>query len=113
MGFKLKSIAKLLGIVEKHSTNYTPVFKKKLDKNIAGEANRDMTIYVDKDVSAAQMKSVVKHEQGHIEQMMRGDLDYDTKNVYWKGKTIARKNIKEGAHNLPWEKEIYKKQKKS
>ena len=104
MGFKLKSIAKLLGIVEKYSTNYTPVFKKKLDKNIAGEANRDMTIYVDKNVSAAQMKSVVKHELGHIGQMMRGDLGYDAKNVYWKGKTIARKNIKEGAHNLPWEK---------
>ena len=113
MGFKLKSIAKLLGIVEKYSTNYTPVFKKKLDKNIAGEANRDMTIYVDKNVSAAQMKSVVKHELGHIGQMMRGDLGYDGKNVYWKGKTIARKNIKEGAHNLPWEKEIYTKQKKS
>ena len=43
----------------------------------------------------------------HICQMRRGDLDYDNKNVYWKGKVIPRSSIKEGAKNLPWEKEAY------
>ena len=47
----------------------------------------------------------------HIEQMKRGDLDYDDKNVYWKGKSYSRDSMKEGDKNLPWEKEAYKKQK--
>jgi hypothetical protein len=40
--------------------------------------------------------------------MRRGDLDYDDKNVYWKGKTIPRSSIKEGDSALPWEAEAYK-----
>ena len=30
---------------------------------------------------------VIDHEMVHIDQMKRGDLDYDNDNVYWKGKT--------------------------
>ena len=37
---------------------------------------------------------------------------YDEKNVYWKGKKYSRKQMKEGAKNLPWEKEAYKTEKK-
>ena len=43
----------------------------------------------------------------HIDQFRRGDLDYDGKNVYWKGKVYPRNKMKEGAKNLPWEKEAY------
>jgi hypothetical protein len=39
----------------------------------------------------------------------RGDLDYDDKYVYWKGKKYSRAQMKEGAKNLPWEAEAYKK----
>ncbi len=41
--------------------------------------------------------------------MKRGDLDYDDDYVYWKGKKYSRATMKEGAKNLPWEKEAYKK----
>jgi hypothetical protein len=41
--------------------------------------------------------------------MKRGDLDYDDKNVYWKGKVYPRSKMSEGAKNLPWEKEAYNK----
>jgi len=43
--------------------------------------------------------------------MKRGDLDYDNQNVYWKGKKYSRKQMQEGAKNLPWEAEAYKKAK--
>jgi hypothetical protein len=45
----------------------------------------------------------------HIDQMRRGDLDYDDKYVYWKGKKIPRSSMNEGAKDLPWEKEAYNK----
>jgi len=35
-------------------------------------------------------------------------VDYDDDNVYWKGKKYPRSVMKEGAKNLPWEKEAYK-----
>ena len=44
----------------------------------------------------------------HLGQMKRGDLDYDDKNVYWRGKRYSRAQMLEGAENLPWEKEAYK-----
>jgi len=58
------------------------------------------------------MHEVIAHEKVHIDQMKRGDLDYDDKNVYWKGKIIPRSSIREGASHLPWEAEAYKKSKK-
>jgi hypothetical protein len=43
--------------------------------------------------------------------MNRGDLDYDNENVYWKGKCYPRSDMEEGAKNLPWEAEAYKRRK--
>ena len=40
--------------------------------------------------------------------MERGDLDYDDDNVYWKGKKYSRSEMEEGAKDLPWEAEAYK-----
>jgi len=45
----------------------------------------------------------------HIDQMERGDLDYDNNYVYWKGKKYPRSTMVEGSKTLPWEKEAYKK----
>ena len=86
-----------------------PVIEKDLDPGIIAEANKDGTTFVDKDASPAQKRNAIKHEEVHHQQMERGDLDYDDKNVYWKGKIYPRSKMKEGAHNLPWEKEAYKK----
>jgi hypothetical protein len=42
--------------------------------------------------------------------MKRGDLGYDEKNVFWKGKIYPRSKMQEGSKKLPWEIEAYKKQ---
>ena len=45
----------------------------------------------------------------HIDQIKRGDLDYDDDFVYWKGKKYSREEMQEGAEDLPWEAEAYDK----
>ena len=91
-----------------------PIIEKKLGKNIKAEANKDGSIFVDKsvDLKSKEGKKIIEHEKVHLEQFERGDLDYDEETVTWKGKSIARSSIKEGAKNLPWEKEAYDKTEK-
>jgi len=79
-----------------------------MEDGVAGKANNNGTIIVNKDMDPHQIDEIVAHEKIHIEQMKRGDLDYDNENVYWKGKTYPRSKMKEGAKNLPWELEAYK-----
>lgn len=91
--------------------NETPVYYVDMEDGVLGKANNNGTIIIDQNLSPIKAKEVINHEQVHIDQMRRGDLDYDDKNVYWKGKIIPRSSIKEGAKNLPWEKEAYNKSK--
>ena len=95
---------------QKHNA---PVIKKDLDPGIEAEANKDGTIFVDKsvDLNSKKGEEVVKHEMVHLDQMQRGDLDYDDEHVYWKGKEYDRDDMNEGAKDLPWEKEAYNKTK--
>jgi hypothetical protein len=79
-----------------------------MEKGVMGKANNNGTIIVNKDLDPSQIDDVVAHEKIHIEQMERGDLDYDNENVYWKGKTYSRADMAEGAKDLPWEAEAYK-----
>jgi hypothetical protein len=90
----------------------TPIYQADLDQGVLGMANNNGTILVNKYLSPAKAKEVIKHEMVHIDQIKRGDLNYDNKNVYWKGKTYSRSKMNEGAKNLPWEKEAYNKTKK-
>lgn len=92
--------------------NNTPIYQVDMEDGVLGKANNNGTIIINDKVSPAKMSEVIAHEMVHIDQMKRGDLDYDNKNVYWKGKVIPRSSIKEGAKNLPWEKEAYNKNKK-
>jgi len=65
---------------------------------------------VNKDITNhKKLANVINHENIHIGQLKRGDLDWDNKNVYWKGKKIKRSSIKEGSPALAWEKEAYRK----
>ena len=91
----------------------TPVIRKDLDGDVIAEANNDGSIYVDKSVKKGSPleKEAIAHEKVHIEQMKRGDLDYDDNNVYWKGKIYPRSSMNEGAGTLPWEREAYNKTK--
>tara|TARA_R110002050_G_scaffold124355_2_gene243434 strand:- start:2029 stop:2334 length:306 start_codon:yes stop_codon:yes gene_type:complete len=92
-----------------YPTFTTPIYHKDMDDNTLGLANNNGTILVNENASPAREKDIVKHEMVHIDQMKRGDLDYDDKNVYWKGKIYPRSEMKEGAKNLPWEMEAYNK----
>jgi hypothetical protein len=86
----------------------TPIYHIDMEDDVMGKANNNGTIIVNKDLDPSQIEEVVAHEKIHIEQMERGDLDYDNENVYWKGKTYSRADMKEGAKNLPWEAEAYR-----
>ena len=86
----------------------TPIYHVDMEDDVMGKANNNGTIIINKDLNPKMLNKVVKHEMVHIDQMKRGDLDYDDKNVYWKGKVYPRATMNEGAKNLPWEDEAYK-----
>ena len=74
-----------------------------------GKGNKNGTILIGSDVPLHKHEEVIAHEEVHIDQVKRGDLDYDDDNVYWKGKVYPRSEMDEGAKNLPWEAEAYRK----
>ena len=90
----------------------TPIYQKDMDEGVMGQANKNGSIVLNKNLSPLEQKDVIKHEKVHLNQMERGDLDYDNDNVYWKGKKIPRSTMDEGNKNLPWEREAYKVNKK-
>ena len=101
MAFKLKPT---------YSLDNVPVYHVPLEEGILGKADRNGSILINKDITnPTQEQDVINHESVHVLQMKRGDLDYNDKYVYWKGKKYPRSKMKEGAKNLPWEVEAYKK----
>ena len=91
-----------------------PIFRKKLDEGILGEANKDGSIYINKDIKpgSAQEKQVINHEKQHAKDMKSGMLDYGDNWVRYKSKTYHRKDGKikyngkwheEGSEKFPWE----------
>ena len=91
-----------------YEVDNTPIYNVDMEDGVLGKANNNGTIIVDENLSAAQMQGVIDHEKIHIDQIKRGDLDYDDKYVYWKGKKYSRAQMQEGAKNLPWEAEAYR-----
>ncbi len=107
MLFKLSKGFKVKAPFEEDNT---PIYSTDLEEGVLGKANKNGTILVsDKITDAEERQSVVDHEKVHIDQIKRGDLDYDNDFVYWKGKKYSRKQMQEGAENLPWEAEAYSK----
>ena len=96
-------------ITPPYSMDNTPIYNVDMEDGVMGKANKNGTIILNKDLDASQYDKVIAHEKVHIDQMKRGDLDYDDKYVYWKGKKYSRAQMKEGAKNLPWEAEAYRK----
>lgn len=86
----------------------TPIYRVSMEEGVMGKANNNGSIVLNMDLDPSQVDDVVAHEKIHLEQMERGDLDYDDDNVYWKGKKYSRSEMEEGAKNLPWEAEAYK-----
>jgi hypothetical protein len=92
-----------------YTIDNTPIYHVDMEDGVMGKANNNGTIIVNKDVPINKIQDVINHEKVHIDQMKRGDLNYDDKYVYWKGKKYPRAQMQEGAKNLPWEAEAYKK----
>ncbi len=100
MAFKIKSPF--------HIDN-TPIYFVQEEKGVLGRANKNGSITINKDVkSPAQVREIIKHEKVHLDQMRRGDLDYDDNFIYWKGKKYKR-GKDDGKRSYPWEKEAYNK----
>ena len=100
MAFKMK--------MGKLSMDNTPIYQIDEEDGVLGRANNNGSITLNKNLSPLEQEDVIRHEKVHLDQMKRGDLDYDDKYVYWKGKRMPRSKMEEGAKNLPWEKEAYK-----
>ncbi len=92
-----------------YTVDNTPIYQVDMEDGVMGKANNNGTIIINKDVPINKIQDVINHEKVHIDQMKRGDLNYDDKYVYWKGKKYSRAQMQEGAKNLPWEAEAYKK----
>jgi hypothetical protein len=95
-------------ITPPYSMDNTPIYNVNMEDGVMGKANKNGTIILNKDLEPEQCDKVIAHEKVHIDQMKRGDLDYDDKYVYWKGKKYSRAQMQEGAKNLPWEAEAYR-----
>jgi len=126
MAFKLKSKGELFGYNEELSEFGTPVFEKDLGPNILAEANRDGTIFIDKNIPENKKQEAIDHEKTHKDQMQQNRLDYTDTTVTWKkdtksparvyirdkGNLIAMDGSESGEEGsaFEWEKEAYKKQ---
>jgi len=91
-----------------YTIDNTPIYHVDMEDGVMGKANNNGTIIINKDVPINKIQDVINHEKVHIDQMKRGDLNYDDKYVYWKGKKYSRAQMQEGAKDLPWEDEAYK-----
>jgi hypothetical protein len=91
-----------------YEVDNTPIYKVDMEEGVLGKANNNGSIIINKDLDPSEVDDVVSHEKIHLEQMERGDLDYDNEYVYWKGKKYSRADMAEGARNLPWEAEAYR-----
>ena len=94
MAFKLvRSTLKGTGA---HKDMVFQMQRKNLEDGIAGEANNDGTIFVNKNIEKGSPleAEVVAHEGDHMARMEKGELDYSDNDVTWKGKKYPRKDGK-------------------
>ena len=73
----------------------TPIYKTDLGNGILGKANKNGSILVNKNITdEKQINDVIRHEKVHLDQIERGDLDYNDNAVFWKGKKYLRAQMK-------------------
>ena len=100
----------------------TPIFRKKLESGILGEANKDGSIFINEKVKpgSKQEETVINHEGQHAKDMEAGILGYGDDWIRYKGKTYPRKDGKikyngkwheEGSNAFPWEQRAVKAEK--
>ena len=96
----------------------TPIIRKKLEKDVMGEANMDGSIYISKKLKpdSFEEKQVINHEMRHATDIKIGKLEYADDYIKWNGDTFARETIngkdmimvdgnwsEAGDGNFPWE----------
>ena len=69
-----------------YDLDWTPIYTTKIEDGALGKGNKNGTILVSDELHPKDEQSIIDHEKVHIDQMKRGDLDYDDEAVYWKGK---------------------------
>jgi hypothetical protein len=118
MGYKMRSsISEMLGLNEEHSTPDIPVVEESMPKNVWGYASVDRVVHINNKLNKEDKAKAVEHEKEHVMQMRKGLVSYDHENVYYRTHPLKqftaypRDEMKEGAHNLPWEKDVYNKTK--
>ena len=93
-----------------YDLDWTPIYTTKIEDGALGKGTKNGTILVSEELHEDKdRESVIEHEKVHLDQIKRGDLDYDDQAVYWKGKKYPRSKMDEGNPHLPWEKEAYDK----
>ena len=105
MSFKLKA---------PYPVDWTSVYRLGEDggEGINGVTTQSGNVVLNKNLcDPAQVANTLSHEMVHVDQMKRGELAYDDKYIYWKGKKYLRSSLEEGNKKLPWEAEAYKKEK--
>ena len=90
----------------------TPIYNIPDKPGVLGRTNNCGSIVINKDVRDPKLiEEIIRHEKVHVDKIKRGDLNYDNKYNYWKGKKYLRKEVN-GDKSFPWEKEAYAKEKK-
>tara|TARA_R100000742_G_C4220468_1_gene44386 strand:- start:195 stop:521 length:327 start_codon:yes stop_codon:yes gene_type:complete len=72
------------------------------DINVLGRTTSAGNITLSKNIPSSHVKSVIKHELGHTDDVKNGDLSWDDKYFYWKGKKYSKAKW-QGKKNAPWE----------
>ena len=88
----------------------TPIVNVEFEEDdVIGRADKRGNILINKNITDSDLiTETINHENVQIHQMARGDLDYDEKAMYWKGKKYLRSSFDEGDKTLPWEAPAYK-----
>ena len=74
------------------------------DANVLGRTTSSGNITLSKDIPENHIKSVIKHELGHVDDVKSGALAWDDKNFYWHGKAYNKKKW-QGRKDALWEKD--------
>ena len=64
-----------------YEVDNTPIYRVNMEDGVMGKANRNGSIVININLDPEEVDDVVSHEKIHLEQMNRGDLDYDNENV--------------------------------
>ena len=68
----------------KLSIDNTPIYLIDTEEGVMGQATKNGSILLNKNLSKQDQQNVISHEKVHLDQMKKGDLDYDDNYVYWK-----------------------------